>query len=138
VFPALVAERNPLDPIRIWVAGCSTGEEAYSIAICLEEFLEEKALSLPIQIFASDLDTGAIEKARLGIYSTSCLQGVSRDHLKKYFKKTEGYYQIAKSVREFCVFSQQNLLKDPPFSRVDLISCQNVLIYLEVGPQARI
>ena len=138
VFPAIVSERKPVDPIRIWIAGCSTGEEAYSIAICLIEFLEEKDLSFPIQIFASDLDKNAIEKARLGIYPTSCLQGVSADHLKKYFKQIDGHYQIVKNVREFCVFSQQNLLKDPPFSRIDLISCQNVLIYLEVNPQARI
>jgi two-component system CheB/CheR fusion protein len=138
VFPILVSERKALDPIRIWVAGCSTGEEAYSIAICLTEFLEEKELSVPIQIFASDLDANAIEKARLGIYQISSLQGVSSSHLKKYFRKTDGHYQIVKSVREFCVFSQQNLLKDPPFSRIDLISCQNVLIYLEPNPQARI
>ena len=138
VFPTLVSERKPVDPIRIWIAGCSTGEEAYSIAICLMEYLEENDLSLPIQIFASDLDTNAIEKARLGIYPTSSLQGVSPDHLGKYFNKIDGHYQIVKSVREYCVFSQQDLLKDPPFSRVDLISCQNVLIYLEANPQARI
>lgn len=138
IFPALVSERKHLDPIRIWIAGCSTGEEAYSIAICLMEFLEEKELSLPIQIFASDLDANAIERARLGIYSTSSLQGISPNHLKKYFKKIDGHHQIVPSVREFCVFSQQNLLKDPPFSRMDLISCQNVLIYLDAHPQARI
>jgi two-component system CheB/CheR fusion protein len=138
IFPTLVSERKPLDPIRIWIAGCSTGEEAYSIAICLMEFLEEKELSLPIQIFASDLDASAIEKARLGIYSTSGLQGVSPNYLNKYFKKVDGHHQIVKTVREFCVFSRQNLLKDPPFSRLDFISCQNVLIYLETHPQARI
>ena len=138
IFPALTKERKPLDPIRIWIAGCSTGEEAYSIAICLMEFLEENELSLPIQIFASDLDASAIEKARLGIYSTSSLQGISPAHLKKYFKKIGGHHQIVTSVREFCVFSQQNLLKDPPFSRVDMVSCQNVLIYLEAQPQTRI
>ncbi|MGC1242212.1 MAG: CheR family methyltransferase [Chryseosolibacter sp.] len=138
IFPALVSDRKHLDPIRIWIAGCSTGEEAYSIAISLMEFLEEKELSLPIQIFASDLDANAIERARLGIYSTSSLQGISSNHLKKYFRKIDGHYQIVTSVREFCVFSQQNLLKDPPFSRMDLISCQNVLIYLDAQPQARI
>lgn len=138
VFPALIKERKSADPIRIWVAGCSTGEEAYSITICLLEFLEENVLSLPIQIFASDLDTNAIEKARLGIYPMSSLQGVSSNHLKKYFVKIDGHYQIIKSVRELCIFSQQNLLKDPPFSRLDLVSCQNVLIYLEVNPQTRI
>lgn len=138
IFPALIKERKAADPIRIWVAGCSTGEEAYSITICLLEFLEENSLSVPIQIFASDLDTNAIEKARLGIYSLSSLQGVPAHHLKKYFVKIDGHYQILKSVRELCIFSQQNLLKDPPFSRLDLISCQNVLIYLESYPQTRI
>lgn len=138
VFPALIKERKSTDPVRIWVAGCSTGEEAYSITICLLEFLEKNMVSLPIQIFASDLDTNAIEKARLGIYPMSSLQGVSANYLKKYFVKTDGHYQIIKSVRELCIFSQQNLLKDPPFSRIDLISCQNVLIYLETNPQTRI
>ena len=138
IFPIFIAERKSVDPIRIWVAGCSTGEEAYSIAISLMEFLEEKELSFPIQIFASDLDANAIEKARLGIYPTSALQGVSLNHLKKYFTMVDGHYQIVKSVREFCIFSQQNLLKDPPFSRIDLISCQNVLIYLDTTPQVRI
>jgi two-component system CheB/CheR fusion protein len=138
VFPSLIAERKLVDPIRIWVAGCSTGEEAYSIAICLMEFLEERELNFPIQIFASDLDVNAIEKARLGIYPVSILQAVSLARLNKFFIKFDGHYQIVKSVREFCVFSQHNLLKDPPFSRIDLISCQNVLIYLETGPQLRI
>jgi two-component system CheB/CheR fusion protein len=138
IFPGLISERNPVDPIRIWIAGCSTGEEAYSIAISLMEFLEEKEISLAIQIFASDLDANAIETARLGIYSISSLQGVSPGYLKKYFKPVDGHYQIVKSVREFCVFSRQNLLKDPPFSRIDFISCQNVLIYLAPQPQARI
>ena len=138
VFPAFIKDKRGTDPIRIWVAGCSTGEEAYSIAISLTEFLEAKKLSLSIQIFASDLDQNAIEKARLGIYPISALQGVSLNLLKKYFKKINGHYQINKSVRELCVFSHQNLLKDPPFSRLDLISCQNVLIYLGTNPQARI
>lgn len=138
VFPLFIAERKSVDPIRIWVAGCSTGEEAYSIAISLMEFLEEKEVTFPIQIFASDLDANAIEKARLGIYPMSALQGVSQNTLKKYFTKFDGHYQIVKSVREFCIFSQQNLLKDPPFSRIDLISCQNVLIYLDTTPQVRI
>ena len=138
VFPSIIAERKSVDPIRIWVAGCSTGEESYSIAICLMQFLEERELNFPIQIFASDLDVNAIEKARLGIYPVSTLQAVSLDLLNKYFIKFDGHYQIVKSVREFCVFSQHNLLKDPPFSRIDLISCQNVLIYLETSPQVRI
>ena len=138
VFPSFIKDKKGVEPVRMWVAGCSTGEEAYSIAIAFTEFLEEKEQTLAIQIFASDLDENAIETARLGIYPTSALQGVPLNLLKKYFKKIDGHYQINKSIRELCIFSQQNLLKDPPFSRLDLISCQNVLIYLEARPQARI
>ncbi|HEX6891213.1 MAG TPA: CheR family methyltransferase, partial [Chryseolinea sp.] len=138
VFPSIIKKLTDLEPIRIWVAGCSTGEEAYSIAISLIEFLDANELAVPVQIFASDLDSSAIEKARLGIYAASVLQGVSKDRLKKYFTKIDSHYQIIKSVREVCVFSQQNLLRDPPFSRMHLISCQNVLIYLETAPQKKI
>jgi two-component system CheB/CheR fusion protein len=138
VFPAIVKQGSTIEPLRIWIAGCSTGEEAYSVAICLIEFLEKRELPIPIQIFASDLDSNAIEKARLGIYPVGGVVGVSPDYLKKYFIKNEGLYQIIKSVRQICVFSQHNLLKDPPFSRMDLISCQNVLIYLETPPQEKI
>lgn len=138
VFPSITKERKAFDAIRIWVAGCSTGEEAYSIAIAVIEFLAERDLSFPIQVFASDLDGNAIEKARLGIFPMTALQGIPLDLLKKYFKKVDGHFQINKAVRELCIFSHQNLLKDPPFSRLDLISCQNVLIYLETDPQARI
>lgn len=140
IFPSIVKKENSagIIPIRIWVAGCSTGEEAYSIAISLTEFLDEKNISLPIQIFASDLDFNALEKARLGIYSKNSLLGVSQNHLKRYFKKVGVDYQINKTTRELCIFSQQNLIKDPPFSRMDLISCQNVLIYLESDPQKKI
>ncbi len=138
VFPSIIKQRKSNDPLRIWVAGCATGEEAYSITICLIEFLILKGLTFPIHIFASDLDAKAIEKARLGIYPASALQDVSENYIKQYFKKINGHYQIVKHVRELCVFSQQNLLKDPPFSRMDLISCQNVMIYLEASPQKKI
>ncbi len=138
VFPAITKERKETDPIRIWVAGCATGEEAYSIAIKLTEFLNKKSLSIPFQIFATDLDEQAIAKARLGIYPLSALQNIPPAQFKQYFKKANGHYQIGRNIREYCVFSQHNLLKDPPFSRMDLISCQNVLIYLETPPQQRI
>ena len=138
VFPSIVKQREQTDPIRIWVAGCATGEEAYSIAIQLIEFLDKAELNIPFQIFASDLDRNAIEKARLGVYPLSALQNVPHHLLKRFFKKIDSHYQIGKNVREVCIFSQQNLLKDPPFSRVDLISCQNVLIYLETSPQQKI
>lgn len=137
-FPNIIENRKLIDPIRIWVAGCATGEEAYSIAITLTEYLEKKDLNINFQIFASDLDANAIEKARLGIYPVSSLQNVSSTRLKRHFKKIDGHYQIEKAIREKCIFSQQNLIKDPPFSRIDLISCQNVLIYLENDPQQKI
>ena len=136
VLPGLVADS--VDTIRIWVAGCSTGEEAYSVAICLFEFLAANNLKIPIQIFASDLDASAIEMARLGQYSLSAVQGLSQERLGKYFRRVDLHYQVIKAVREVCIFSQHNLLTDPPFSRMDLISCQNVLIYLETEPQERL
>jgi two-component system, chemotaxis family, CheB/CheR fusion protein len=138
IFPTIIKSHKLTDPIRIWVAGCATGEEVYSVAICLMGFLEAKNLNTTFQIFASDLDANAIEKARAGIYPLSALQSLTQDHLIRYFKRTDGHYQIDKKVREVCVFSQHNLLRDPPFSRMDLISCQNVLIYLKTNPQQKI
>jgi two-component system CheB/CheR fusion protein len=138
VFPSFLKSASIVNPIRIWIAGCATGEEAYSVAIELIEFLEKKEVFIPFQIFASDLDAGAIDKARLGIYPSSALQEISSERLKRFFKKIDGHYQVIKSVREVCIFSQHNLLRDPPFSRINLISCQNVLIYLENNPQQKI
>ncbi len=130
VFPALVKNRGPRDPIRIWVPGCSTGEEAYSIAICLREFLEEAELSLPFEIFATDISETAIEKARAGIYTDATLSHVSPRRLGRFFTKTKGGHRIAKMIRDECVFAKHNMAQDPPFARLDLISCCNVLIYL--------
>lgn len=138
ILPAVIKHRKATDPVRIWVAGCATGEEAYSIAITVAEYLQKKDISIAYQIFASDLDAHAIEKARIGIYPVSAVQRISPDRLKKFFRKVDGRYQVEKPIREVCVFAQQNLLKDPPFSRMDLISCQNVLIYLENDPQQQI
>lgn len=138
IFPAIIKGRQPDEPIRIWSAGCATGEEAYSMAICLTEFLLKRKISVPVQIFASDLDANAIEKARMGVYPLSALHGVSATYLARYFKKIGSQYQVVKAIRESCVFSHHNLLKDPPFSRMNLISCQNVLIYLETNPQKKI
>jgi len=132
VFPAMVADRKQDDPIRIWVPGCSSGEEAYSLAICLTEFLEEAKLSFPVEIFATDISEMAIEKARAGVYKNSALAHLSPQRLGRYFSKTERGYQIAKTIRGLCVFARHNVAQDPPFSKLDLISCCNVLIYL--GP----
>jgi two-component system, chemotaxis family, CheB/CheR fusion protein len=130
VFPALVENQRPEDPIRIWVPGCATGEEAYSIAICLMEFLDDTNLSLPFEIFATDISETAIEKARSGTYTGGALAHVSPQRLARFFTRTEHGYQVAKIVRDVCVFARHNLAQDPPFSKLDLISCCNVLIYL--------
>ena len=138
VFP-VISQNKSLDlPIRIWVAGCATGEEVYSIAISLLEFLDDRPVKPAIQIFATDISEGAIEKARLGIYHQSLLVDVSPDRLRRFFTPVEGGYQIGKSVRELCVFARQNLTSDPPFSRLDLISCRNMLIYLEPVLQKKV
>lgn len=133
VFPSLLKnKRNEAEngkPIRIWVAGCSSGEEVYSMAICLKEFLGEN--SVKIQIFATDISEPAIIKARSGIYTNTEVAGLSPKRLKDYFVKTSNGYQANKSIRELCVFANHNFLKDPPFGKMDLISCRNVLIYFE-------
>jgi two-component system CheB/CheR fusion protein len=130
VFPTLVENRGPEDPIRIWVPGCASGEEAYSIAICLMEFLEEAKGSFPIEIFATDLSETAIENARAGTYTGGALAHVSAQRLARFFTRSEHGYQIGKEIRDMCVFARHNLAQDPPFSKLDLISCCNVLIYL--------
>jgi two-component system, chemotaxis family, CheB/CheR fusion protein len=130
VFPAFVENRRPDDPIRIWTAGCASGEEAYSIAISLLEFLEETKTRLPFEIFGTDISETAIEKARAGVYTGAALAHVSPQRLARFFTRTERGYQVAKNVREGCVFARHNLAQDPPFSKLDLISCCNVLIYL--------
>jgi PAS domain S-box-containing protein len=132
VFPEILKNRTPEDPVRIWVPGCATGEEAYSIAICLTEFLERAGANALIQIFASDISASAIEKARAGIYPMPALANVSPARLKRFFVKVTGGYQIAKSIRDACIFARQNVAQDPPFNKLDLITCCNVLIYF--GP----
>ncbi|MEO6832327.1 MAG: chemotaxis protein CheB [Chitinophagaceae bacterium] len=131
IFPMLFKNRTADEPIRIWIAGCSTGEEAYSIAICLHEFLGEKAAKIPIQIFASDISEIAIKKARAGIYSKADVQILSNERVTNYFHKTYGEYEVNKVIRDMCIFAPHNFLKDPPFAKMDLISCRNVLIYLD-------
>ena len=138
VFPALVANRAPNDPIRIWTAGCATGEEAYSIAICLTEFLEDAKLTVPFEVFATDISETAIEKARAGTYRGAALAHVSPQRLARFFTRTEHGFQVVKAIREVCVFARHDLAQDPPFSRLDLISCCNVLIYLGAGLQRQV
>ncbi len=138
IFPRIVQEKSAEVPIRIWIAGCSTGEEVYSIAICLLEYLDTLKITLPIQIFATDISEAMIEQARKGFYKQSLMESVSPERLKQFFIKVRGGYQITKSVRELCIFAKQNLNSDPPFSQLDLISCRNVLIYLGAALQKRL
>jgi len=138
VFPAIVKDRPEGLPIRIWVAGCSTGEEVYSIAIALLEFLGDMASNTAIQFFATDLDEEAVNKARSGIYPKSIGDDVSAKRLQRFFTKVDEGYQIAKHIRDLCVFARQNVFKDPPFSRLDMISCRNLLIYLSPVLQKKI
>src|SRR5438128_3405310 len=138
VFPTILKHRSPEEPIRIWVPGCSTGEDVYSHAVSLLEFLGDRRGNIPIQLFGTDLSQAGIEKARAGIYPESIAADVSPERLPRFFAKVEGGYRIAKTIRDMCVFARQNLLQDPPFSRIDLISCRNVLIYLGPVLQKRV
>ncbi|RYZ03344.1 MAG: response regulator [Myxococcales bacterium] len=118
-------------PLRVWVPGCATGEEAYSIAMCLLERMAELSVNRTLQIFATDLSEGALARAREGKYVVNIGRDVSTERLQRFFTKVGGYYQISKPIREMCVFARHDLTRDPPYSRLDLISCRNVLIYLE-------
>ena len=138
VFPALLQNRIAADPIRIWVPGCATGEEAYSLAICMLEFLEAAKVDIPFEIFATDISERAIEKARAGLYKDSELAHVSPQRMARFFTRSERRYQVAKVVRDACVFARHNVAEDPPFSKLDLISCCNVLIYLGTVLQRKV
>ena len=131
VFPRIVADHGSADPIRMWVVGCSTGEEAYSLAIVFSEFMEREGRTWPVQIFATDLNGTAIERARSGLYPKSIAERVAPERLRRYFYELDGKFRVAKAIRDLCVFAKHNVLEDPPFSRMDVISCRNVLIYLE-------
>lgn len=137
LFPRLISENNEGEPLRIWVPACSTGQEAYSLAMVLLEVLGDRASTMVIQIFATDLSESAIAKARLGSYSRSEVMDVSSRRLSRFFTKQDDYYRINKAIRDLCVFAPHNIFKDPPFSRVDLVSCRNLLIYLNGSLQRR-
>ncbi|GGW42508.1 chemotaxis protein CheB [Arenibacter certesii] len=133
VIPTIIANKTSGETIRVWVAGCSTGQEAYSLAIAFREVLVGNASSARlqnVQVFATDLSGAAIEKARSGMYSQSEVKGLTPDQLQRHFTKNKGGYQVNQSIRSSCVFAVHDFLKDPPFSKMDLISCRNVLIYL--------
>ncbi len=138
VFPKLIANRPQGEPLRIWVPGCSTGEEPYSIAIALLEFLSKRSSGTAVQIFGTDISAAAVDRARAGTYPESAVANLSPERLKRYFTKAGDSYQIAKQVRDCCVFARHDLGRDPPFSKLDLISCRNVLIYMCAALQERV
>jgi two-component system CheB/CheR fusion protein len=138
VFPKLVEGRDRQESIRVWALGCSTGEEAYSIAMAFSEYLEETGRRLSMQVFATDLNGAGIEKARSGVYARGISQDVSPERLRRFFVEVDGSYRISKPIRDMCVFARQNVLADPPFSRIDLVACRNMLIYLEPALQQRV
>lgn len=138
VLPNLFESITDDSPLRVWVPGCATGEEAYSIAILLVEIMKEKQSLFPVQIFATDIDDAAIETARQGIYPDSIAADVSAERLKKFFIKEDKKYRIKKQIRGMVVFATQSLIKDPPFSKLHLVSCRNLLIYMDQVLQRKI
>jgi len=138
VFAALLRDRGQDQPIRVWVPGCASGEEPYSIAMGLVEVMAQHKASLPVQIFATDVSEAALERARAGVYIENIALDVTPDRLRRFFSRSGKSYQISKSIRDMCVFARQDMTSDPPFSRLDLISCRNVLIYIEPPLQKRV
>jgi two-component system CheB/CheR fusion protein len=137
-FPALIRDRKQPRLIRAWIPGCSSGEEVYSIAIALSEFFEAEDLDVNAQIFGTDVSDSAIDRARAGIFSDSAVAGVSPERLRRYFVRADSGYQISRNIREMCIFSRHDVARDTPLSRMDLISCRNLLIYFSPALQRRI
>ncbi len=138
VIPRLFEQREPGDTLRMWVPGCATGEEAYSLGILLREHLAGLNREVKGQIFATDINAGAIERARLGRYPLSIAADVSPERLQRFFVQGEDTYQVGEQIRGMVIFAVQSVIKDPPFSKVDLISCRNLLIYLEPALQKKV
>ncbi len=132
VLPKLLKGRSGQEPLRIWVPGCATGEEAYSIAITIAELAAARGSQIPVQIFGTDLNDECIAKSRAGLYPPGIVADVAPERLDQFFAMVDGNYRISKPIRDMCVFARHNLLTDPPFSQIDLVSCRNLLIYL--GP----
>lgn len=138
VFPKLVKTLSRSDTLRIWVAGCSTGQEAYSIAMAYMEFAEQSDTAASVQIFASDVNGAILDHARTGRYTKAEIENVSTARLDRFFTREDGHFRVSKTIRDLVIFAQHNLLLDPPFTRVDLISCRNMLIYFDAALQQKI
>ena len=137
VLPDLLARQPREAPLRLWVAGCATGEEAYSLAILLEDLMETLG-ERPVKIFATDMHRGSLEHATRAIYTPEALAGVSEERLARYFTRIGDRYQVVPELRQRIVFAQHNVIKDAPFTRVDLVSCRNLLIYLQPAAQQKV
>ena len=138
VYPDIVKDKGNKGTIRMWAPGCSTGEETYSLAMTLLEFLGDRASSFQVQIFGTDLNEKGIQKARTGVYRESIADEISPERLARFFVKVEEGYRVNKAVRDMCVFARQNLANDPPFSQMNLVACRNLLIYIQPVLQKKI
>ena len=138
VFAQFLDRRRPDEPIRVWSTGCATGEETYSLAIALMESLGPAGDRALVQVFGSDVSAPAVRRARAGLYPRSIALDVSPERLRRFFVQVDDHYQIQRRLRDVCVFAEHDLLKDPPFSDMDLIACRNVLIYLEPAAQRHV
>ncbi|MFC5862814.1 chemotaxis protein CheB [Acidicapsa dinghuensis] len=138
VYPAIVKDKANKGTIRMWAPGCSTGEETYSLAMTLLEFLGDRASSFQVQIFGTDLNEKSIQKARTGVYRESIAEEISQDRLARFFVKVEDGYRVNKAVRDMCVFARQNVANDPPFSQMNVVACRNLLIYIQPVLQKKI
>jgi len=136
ILPDLLRQRGD-DPLRFWVVGCSTGQEAYSIAMTFVEAAEKAARMRKLQVFATDVNDALLEKARRGLYAKSLVADITPQRLRRFFVEREGGYRVSKTLRDMVIFARQNLIADPPFSRMDLVSCRNLLIYLEASGQKK-
>jgi two-component system, chemotaxis family, CheB/CheR fusion protein len=136
VFPKILESHSWGSAIRVWTPGCASGEETYSLAIALLEFLGEK--TAPIQLFGTDVSEASVGKARSGLYPQNIEGDVSTERLRGFFTKVEGGYRVSKTIRDMCIFAQHNVLNDPPFSQMDVICCRNLLIYLEPALQNKV
>ena len=137
-LPLIFKNRPPRQPVRIWVPGCSTGEEAYSIAIVLKEYMDEENVDCKVQLFATDIDAGAIDKAREGVFAEGLQKNVPADRMARFFVKSGSAYRIKKDIREMVVFAAHDILRHPPFSKLDLVSCRNLMIYLDSKAHKRL
>ncbi|HEY6032705.1 MAG TPA: CheR family methyltransferase, partial [Kofleriaceae bacterium] len=137
-IPRMFQHKTSSDQVRVWVTGCATGEEAYSLGILLLEHAATQRSGTPIQIFATDIDEPALAEARSGLYSSAIASDVSPERLARFFTREGDQYRVTKELRELILFSPHNVLRDPPFSRLDLVSCRNLLIYLNREAQNRV